>query len=426
MVISQSRRPSPNRLATRIVLATGLIGGGLIPTYFALWAPEVPLAWDFRAYLHAADLFLSGEPFVGVSPPIGNGEFVYPPIVIGMFLPYVAFPNVTSAFFVQLVIMGTFCLATGWLIISVIERHSGPLERLDKLLIYLFCIASTYPVIVLGQGQVDPLLLFTLSLAFLMEERGKQILSGVLFAIPAIVKLFPALFGVWLVRKRSWLALKSAVLTGLSAVTVSILAFGIDRNLNYAWFILTERSRIRDLGNTLSPNFSALTLSRPLSVFLPNVEPHLYPLVALTILAPILVILSYQIETIEARLLAYLGTLVGMLLLSPASNIHHVIFLYFPLVPLLYLLNHEPTRTLLHVGTIVMLFPIQPMQVETVLGMAPLPLVIEALVADAVREILTTGTMTLWGLLIVLCGCLTFTLTGKSEPTSVTLSTEDD
>ena len=426
MVISQSRPGKSSRLATRIVLATGLIGGGLIPTYFALWAPEVPLAWDFRAYLHAADLFLSGDPFVGVSPPVGNGEFVYPPIVIGMFLPYAAFPNVMSAFLVQLFVQGAFCLGTGWVIIAVIEQHRGPLERLDKLLICLFCVASTYPIIVLGQGQVDPILLFALSLAFLFEERGQDILSGILFAIPAIVKLFPALFGVWLVRKRSWLAIKSAVATGLGAITVSVLAFGVERNVNYAWFILTERSRIQDLGNTLSPNFSALTLSRPLSVFLPNVEPHLYPLVALSILAPILVVLCYQIETIEARLLAYLGTIAGMLLLSPASNIHHVLFLYFPLVPLLYLLDHEPTRTLLQVGTVVMLFPIQPLQVETVLSMAPLPLLVEAVVSDAVRDLLTTGTMTLWGLLIVLGGCLTFTLGTTTEPTSVTLSTEDD
>ncbi|MFD1588600.1 glycosyltransferase family 87 protein [Halorientalis brevis] len=407
-------------------MATGLVGGGLIPTYFALWAPEIPLAWDFRAYLNAADLFLSGDPFVGVSPPVGNGEFVYPPIVIGMFLPFAAFPDVMSAFLVQLVIQGAFCLGTGWVIISVIERHRGPLDRLDKLLICLFCVASTYPVIVLGQGQVDPVLLFALSLAFLFEERGQEIVSGVLFAIPAIVKLFPALFGVWLVRKRSWRAIKAAVATGLSAIAVSVLAFGIDRNLNYAWFILTERSRIRDLGNTLSPNFSALTLSRPLSVFLPNVEPHLYPLLALAVLAPILVVLSYRIETIEARLLAYLGTVAGMLLLSPASNIHHVLFLYFPLVPLMYLLDHEPTRTLLHVGTVVMLFPVQPLQVETVLSMAPLPLLVEAVIVDAVRDILTTGTMTLWGLLLVLCGCLTFTLGSPTEPTSVTLSTEDD
>ncbi|WP_169302354.1 glycosyltransferase family 87 protein [Halorientalis salina] len=413
-------------MATRIVLTAGLLGGGLIPTYFALWAPELPLAWDFRAYLHAVDLFLSGEPFVGVSPPVGNGEFVYPPVIVGMFLPYAVFPDVVSAFVVQLLIMAGFCLGTGWIIVSVIERHSGPVQHLDKLLIYLFCLASTYPVIVLGQGQVDPLLLFVLSLAFLVEERGRGFLAGVLFAIPAIVKLFPALFGVWLVRKRSWLAVKSAVATGSAAVALSVLAFGLDRNLNYAWFILTDRSRIEDLGTTLSPNFSALTLSRPLSVVVPNVDPRFYPAIALTLVAPVLVVLWQRMETVESRLLAYLGTLGGVLLLSPASNIHHVIFLYFPLVPLLFLLDHEPTRTLLHVGTLVMLFPVQPMQVETVLGMAPLPLLIETVLADAVREVLTTGTMTLWGLLIVLAGCLSFTLWAQPESTSVHLTTDDD
>ncbi|MFB6178901.1 MAG: glycosyltransferase family 87 protein [Halorientalis sp.] len=426
MVISQSRPPTTNKLATRLVLTAGLVGGLLIPLYFALWAPRVPLAWDFRAYLHAADLFLSGEPFVGVSPPVGNGQFVYPPIVVGMFLPYLVFPDVLSAFVVQLGLMGSFCLGTGWVIVSVIERHGGSLTRMDKLLIYLFCLASTYPVIVLGQGQVDPILAFALSLAYLCEERGQQIRSGILFAIPAIVKLFPALFGIWLVRKRAWRAIKSAVATGLGAVTLSLFVFGVDRNLQYAWFILTDRSRIQDLGRTLSPNFSALTLSRPLSVVIPGVDPHLYPLVALFLVAPVLIVVSYGIESVQARLLAYLGTIAGVLILSPASNIHHVIFLYFPLVPLLYLLNHEPTRTLLHVGTLVMLFPVQPVQVQTVLAMAPIPLVVEATLADAARQLLTTGTMTLWGLVIVLLGCLTFTIWAKPEPRSVRLPAEDD
>ena len=421
-----SSPPSPARLTTRIVLTAGLVGGGLIPTYFAVWAPEIPLAWDFRAYLHAADLFLSGEPFVGVSPPVGNGEFVYPPITVGLFLPFALVPDVEVAFLVQLGIQTGFCLGLGRLIVAAVRRYDGPLQRVDRLLIYLFCLASTYPVIVLGQGQVDPILVFALSLAFLLEERGRAALSGMLFAIPAIVKLFPALFGVWLVRKRAWLALKASIATGLSAIAISVLAFGVDRNVNYVWFILTERSRIDDLGTTLSPNFSALTLSRPLSVALPSVDPHFYPLVALTIVAPILVVLWYGIETIEARLLAYLGTLAGILLLSPASNIHHVIFLYFPLVPLLYLLDHEPTRTLLHVGTLVMLFPVQPVQVETVLAFVPIPVLVEAALVDAVRTVLTTGTMTLWGLLIVLCGCLTFSIWAEPERTSVGHLTEDD
>jgi len=426
MVRSASRLSPSDRTVTRVVLLAGLFGGGLIPLYFTLWAPETPLAWDFRAYLHAVDLFLSGESFVGVSPPVGNGEYVYPPMIVGLFLPYAVFPGVMSAFLVQLLVQGAFCLGTGRVVVSVIERYDGPLFRVDRVLVYLFCVGSTYPVIVLGQGQVDPILLFALSLAFLLDERGRQLLSGVLFAIPAIVKLFPALFGIWLLRKRSLRAIASAVATGSAAVLVSLLAFGIDRNLDYLWFILTDRSRIQDLGASLSPNFSALTLSRPLSVVLPNIDPHLYPAVALALVAPVLVVLWHRLDSIEARLLAYLGTLACVLLLSPASNIHHVIFLYFPLVPLLYLLDHEPSRTLLHVGTLVMLFPVQPVQIETVLSMAPLPLLVNTVVTDAVRSVLTMGTMTLWGLLVVLCGCLTFTLWAEPEEASVRVPTDDD
>lgn len=58
----------------RAVLLAGVVDGTAVPVYYLLLADVTPLAWDFRAYRHAADLFVRSEPFVGAEPPVGGGE----------------------------------------------------------------------------------------------------------------------------------------------------------------------------------------------------------------------------------------------------------------------------------------------------------------------------------------------------------------
>jgi hypothetical protein len=339
-----SDRRRPDRRVTRAVLLVGVTGGLLVPAYFLVMAETVPLAWDFRAYVHAADLAATGRPFVGVSPPVGGGEWVYPPLVVVAFYPFRLLADPLRAFAVQTLLQTAFGLLAGTLVLRLIEETRGALPTLDRMLVVTFPVASTYGAVVLGQGQTDPTLLAALAAAFLAVERGRETVAGVLFALPAVVKLFPAMLGVWLVRLRAWRAVVAAAVTGTLAAGASVALFGVAAHRKYLAFLLGERSRLEEFAGTMSPDFSGLSLSRPLSALFPEASPLVYVLVAALLLAPVIGLLYVHVETTTDRLVAFLGTGVAVLLVSPASNVHHVFLLFVPIVGLLYLLERGWAR----------------------------------------------------------------------------------
>ncbi len=402
----------------RAVLAVGVVGGLLIPVYFFLFAEVTPLAWDFMAYHLAAETYLAGEQFVGVRPAVGNGVYVYPPLVVLLFVPYALLGGWFGTFLIQSALNLALGVALAWLILRVIEGRPGrQLATLDRGLVAAFVLASTYSMIALGQGQVDHAVALALLLGFLWLERGEQEKSGLAFAFAAVLKVFPVLVGVWLLYRRAWRAIAAAVAAGLAAVTTSFLLFGVDTHVRYLEFILDERSRVSEFGGELAPDFFGLTLSRPLSVLLPGVDPSLYTPIAAVLFAPVLWLLYARSETFEDRLVAFLGTLIGVLIVSPASNPNHVLFLYFPMVTLAVTLAHRRSRRLVLAGVLAMSFPIHFTHINRLMELGGVSTDSRATVMTVVEPVLTFGTVTLYGLLFVLAGCLVYALQAGSERT---------
>jgi hypothetical protein len=388
---------------TRAVLLAGVGVGVLVPAYFLAVAESAPLAWDFRAYVHAARLAVAGEPFVGASPPVGDGEFVYPPVTVGLFVPFARL-DLAVGFAAQFLLQ----IACGLVAAAFCVRAAGPLARVDRALVGLFCVASVYPAVVLGQGQVDLALLAMLAGGTLALEADRETTAGALFGAAAAVKLFPAALGLWALRARAWRTVAGAVGVGTGSLLAGVAAFGLDAHLRYATFLLADRSRLEWFAGTPSPDASAMTLARPLSVLLPSLDPQWYVPVAVVLLAPALAASYRSMATRTDRLVALCATLVVTLLASPASNVHHALLVYFPLVPLLYRVDGAPGR-LLHAGALVALVPVQPAILRGAAGVlgvteaAALPL-------RAATALLTVGSPALWGLLLVLSGCVSFAL----------------
>jgi len=242
------------------------------------------------------------------------------------------------------------------------------------------------------------------------SQRGWQVKSGVAFTVAAVVKLFPILIGVWLLSRRAWRAIAAAVATGSALVLSSLLIFGLDVHLRYVRFILTERSRLDRFDGTFTADFFGMTLSRPLSVLFPELDPASYTLIAAAAFVPVLWVLYRGADSESGRLVAFGGTLVAILLVSPASNLNHVLYLYFPLVTLVFTLEHDPSRRLLLVGLFVLSFPFHLPQIYSfvnVLGLSP---GLQHAVFDVAVPILTVGTITLYGLGFVVAGCLAHAL----------------
>lgn len=395
---------------TRVVLLLGIVSGVAVPAYFLGLASETPLAWDFIAYYAAAEAFLGGESFVGLVPPFGEGIYVYPPVVVLGFVPLAFLGDWIIGFLVHSGISLGLLLVLGLLCIRELDRLGVQLERLDKVLILGFTTASLYPMVAIGLGQIDPMVAVLIAITFLALERRAAWTAGVTLAFAAVIKLFPAALGLWFVRLRRWRAAIVCVLVGLGVSVASMAVFGPSVHRDYLSLVTTERSRLSAFAEGMDPNFFDVTLARPLAVVLPDVPPVTYAVLAVVIVAPALVVVYRQVDTRLDRHVAYLATITALLVASPASNINHLLYLYFPLIVLLFALDRPLPRAVLLVGLVVLLVPIQPEQLSTtmdVAGMAPGTI---AYIDSLTNRILSTASVALVGALVVLGGCVVATL----------------
>lgn len=402
----------------RVGLLVGMLAGSAVPLYFFLIAETIPLAWDFRAYRFAASLVQHGNEFIGVTPPVGAGEFVYPPITVFAFYPFAALPW-SVAYLIQVAVSGCTAVCCGLLVVHHLQEQNVSLTGYDRKLIVGFCALSTYPLVVYGQGQVDFLVVLALIATYVLYQHDRPVLSGVALGVASIFKLFPLFIGLWYLRHRAWRAIVGLGGTCATAFAASVGVFGIDLHRQYLQFLLAERSRVDQFETGMSADFSGLTLSRPLSGLFPQLDPALYTPIAAALLLPVVALLYTRLRSETDRLIAYLATLIAMLLVSPATNVHHVIYLYFPLVPLLYCTDDRQITRLFTVGLVILSLPFQPGHIAQTFALLGFPAEVVAAVVAIVRPVLTIASVPLFGLVIILAGCVAYKYRTLRERPSV-------
>jgi hypothetical protein len=379
-----------------------IVAGLLVPAYFLLVADVSHFAWDFRAYYAAAEAALDGEPFVGLDTGVPGVSYVYPPISVALFLPQAAVGGWRLAFALQTALNLGAGLALAALVLRTVESRRGRLPTADRLLVSGFCVGSAPAMAVLGQGQVDLFIALALSGAFLAVERDRQVLAGVALAGAALVKVFPVALGLWLVWRRAWRAVGAALATGVAGLLVGWAWFGLDAYRRYLG-VLAGRSRVAEFAGTVSPNFFAMSLYRPLSQLLPTADPHLYaPLAALAV-APVAALVARRERGFVDRLATYLVAVVAVVLVSPASNALYVVYVYFPVLCLLYLGAPGRGGSPLLAGTVAIGIPVQPAQVGAALAAVGAPASMRAHLLPVVREAMTVASLPLVGLVTMLC-----------------------
>jgi len=398
-----SGRSTARSVRRRTALLWSVAVGALVPIYFLGVADTSYLAWDFRAYYAAADAAVAGEQFVGADPGLPGVRYVYPPVAVTMFLPHALVGDWRVAFLVQTAVNLAAALALAALVVRVVETRRGPLPAVDRALIAAFCVASAPMVAVLGQGQVDALVALALAAVFVAVERGRHRVAGGLVAAVALVKVFPVVLGLWLAWRRAWRALATAAVTGIVGLALGAACFGPHSYVQYL-AVLAERSRLAAFGGTVSPNFFAMSLYRPLSQLLPAVDPYLYAPLSVALVAPSGWLVARRGRTLADRLATYLVAVVAMLLVSPASNALYVVYAYFPVLCLLYL-SVGRSRSLLVVGVVAMVSPVQPAQVAALLATLGVPATLSAPTLAALQAVLTVASVPLLGLLAVVCWC---------------------
>lgn len=383
------------------MLVAGALVGVLVPAYFLLLAEVSHIGWDFQAYHAAAEAVLDGERFVGLEPGPPGVSYVYPPVTVALFIPGAVLGGWQVGLALGATVGALAAVGLGLLAVRVAERDRGPLSRRDRVAVVAFCAGCAPVVAALGLGQVDTLMALLVAGSFLALEDDRPVLAGACLAVAALFKLFPAVLGLWLVRRRAWRAVASAVATGLGAIAAGVAWLGVGPWARYV-AVLADRSRVADFAGTVSPDFFAMTLSRPLSALVPGLDPAWYVPLSVLVVAPLVALAARREDTLEDRLVTFLAAVVAAVVVSPASNVLYVVYALVPAVALCCRVRPGPGRLPLLAGTALLALPVQPGHVEVALATLGAPAPLGASLLGVLRPAATVASPPLVGLLVVL------------------------
>lgn len=389
------REPTP-RLFPRLILGVGIsLGFGLLG-HLVISKPDM-LGVNLRTYILAAEALTGPADLYSVAPTgFPSLRWMYPPLVAVTFIPAAAL----DGFLPIGLFHGTVLLAAGVLlggtIVLIVESRVGELSWIDRLLVIGFATISPHAAPSLYYGNINHLLVLCVGAAILSLEGWQEERTGFFLAIPAVVKVFPAAFGLWLVTRRSWRGVLTGILTGVVAAGVSLLAFGLALHQTYLEEALFPRNGADLFVGGLAVEAQYVTLWRPLSHLFPEAPELLAPLSVL-ILLPILGIIVVQadLHSTTGSLIVLHAVVVSVLLAMPSYAVY-VAYSVPTLVALLYLLPRGLGRSCFVTGAAIATVPLSVDVLSDVLGSGPPMAILETF--------LTFTTPQLVGLLLTLFG----------------------
>lgn len=384
----------------RLVLAAGVLAGLSNSVFFPASQPEqVALASDL--YYAAATAALDGASFYAAPH-----TFLYPPPVVVAFVPHAMLSDPALAWAFQTALNLLALAGVAGIALHTTEHLGVALARLDRALVVAFVVASPPAVLNLVMGQVNPVLALGLAGGTVLLEADRQREAGVAFGLVALVKLFPALVGAWLLRRRAWTAIAAATVTGLGLLLAGLLASGPGTYETYVATVLTGELSVASFPDGTDPTAPYVTVRRQLAVLVPGLTGHALLAASLLVVAPVIAAVNRTVSTLRSRLVALLGTLLAILLAFPLEAFYNVLVL-FPLVPLLYALDGTPGRLVL-VGSVLVSVPVAYADVVYFTGMGFVPAGLSSALREVARFAFQFALPTTVGIWLVLAGCVLF------------------
>ena len=388
------------KLVRESTLAFTIILGGAAAAYLVLLS-SFP-AGDFQTYYAAAENAVSGSQFIGADAPMPHGSYVYLPITLLFFIPFSLLPQWTVAYplLIGLNVAGGIIL--GHLVILILKERGVTLSNLNIALVVGCFTVSSVGVLNLLQTQPNLWLAVFVVAGFRFVQQDRPLMAGILFAIPAIVKLWPALLGVWLLYRHEWRAIAVAVATGVSAIIASVLVFGVDVNVRFFNHILAERSWTDNFAGGVDPDMQIVTIRRPISMLLPSLDPAFMAIIGLLICG-VLLVTFYWLGTVGDidPFLPFSATLVLMTIAFPSITPYAVFFLV-PGVIYLYQIDTPAYIYSLSISTIMIALTFTPKHINSIISLLPLPRIVSTGINQLIRTVLQYGSIPLWGALILL------------------------
>lgn len=381
------------------MLTVAIAAGLAASVYYLLFRPNPVITFD--VFYAAAEHSIDGE----VIFETDHGLYVYTPVVLVFFYPFLLF-EFTTAVLAMRVLNILVALGYGLVIVGFLREHVD-LSRLDEGLVVAFVTASVYPVTVVAIANFNIIFGACLGVGFVWLERDADSgIGGAFWALAALVKVFPALWGAYLLRVRRWRAVAGAIVTGLGATLLGVAMFGFDAYRRFFTNASNSRVRVQSFAGGKSPDNEAITPIRSFAQVFPSVDPSVWvPVIA--ILAVMLTGLVYYLippDTLSDRATLLLATLLGVTFLMPTSQDQDVYLVYAPLLVLLFLERDELVHWLYVVGGLVLSLNFGREEVRTVTESVSSDL--SEIVMAVAEPVLAFAPMPLYGIVILYLGCL--------------------
>lgn len=299
-----------------IVSALLVIQGLSVAAYILLF-PSTQ-AGDFQAFYFAARRVLENEAFVGRPPPTGvDTAWVFAPIVVLYFVPFALLPSWQLAYVTQVVVIGALL---AYLVIQIHRRYDfGPVEPLVLAAISL----NPYTVLTVAQGQMNVHVLVLILSGIWLVDDGLPLRGGIALGGAAIVKIWPALLGWWLVYRRETRAVLTALATGIGGLIAGVLLFGLSPTIDWFTRVLVDRSYAGSV-ESMGPDSRIIGLERFFANTLPGAESWVYTVGTAVLVFGLLVGVFYH--TPRRRTIPVAGSVVCATLLAlPSSTIPYLI-----------------------------------------------------------------------------------------------------
>ncbi len=188
-----------------------LIWAGIV----LLWLGFLGLAWflsqqssfamaDFRVYYDAALLLRNGQPlYQGIQGMV----YLYPPLLAQLLMLLVAFLSLEQVWAVWFAF--NVLLLVG--MVALLSRETRQARWLWIMTPLFLPITEA-----LANGQVTVILLTLMAGAWLAVKRERGVLAGILLALAAWLKVYPALLIIYFIWKRDWQVVRGALIGGIA------------------------------------------------------------------------------------------------------------------------------------------------------------------------------------------------------------------
>jgi hypothetical protein len=193
---------------------------------------------------HALYALLPGDRPVDLHPPFWTVPLLSPPSMGVVMRPFAALPGDVGAY-----AWWSVCLvALGATLIALLRAK--PITTSAAVIVLSVPIAYE-----LGVGNLNAIVLAMLVAGWYFAARGRDALTGVLFAVATALKVTPGIMLWWLVTQRRWTGVRAFLLAGLAFAGLSVLGAGLSAHLEYVGIV-------RETSSAGSSDLSAAGIAR--------------------------------------------------------------------------------------------------------------------------------------------------------------------